>query len=387
MTMFADFALPALVAFLTALAVAVLTVVTQRWHGQLSMDSATGVQKFHDRPTPRIGGIALMVGLVTSLPFLEGEAYGLFSLLLLCSVFAFWAGLVEDVTKAVSPKNRLLAALVSGAAFVAAAGVLTPLAEPLVPVGAADWLHYGIFGLGAVGMVIGLAGTTNAVNIIDGFHGLAAGSLIIMSLTIAALAGFEGDQALAGISIVFAAGVAGFMMVNFPGGHLFFGDAGAYMAGFVVGALALLLAARTDISAFVAILVMAYPVYETLFSILRKSRREGYSPSQPDGVHLHMLVSRRHARFIAYGLGHPEWKNPISGMMMWPFSLVASMMAIVAQGSNIGGMIGLVVFCLFYGRVYQVVSLQRPPLLQKQARKWGWNEAERFRVPSGPERA
>lgn len=369
---------PGLIAFLVAWAVARLIVSTKDWHGRLSMDSDDGVQKFHDVPTPRVGGVALMAGLLVALPFLQGEVFALFGLALLCSVFAFGAGLVEDITKAVSPKHRLIAAMVSGLAFVATAGILQPLAKPLIPAGSGVIVEYLIYGAGALGIIIGLAGTTNAVNIIDGFHGLAAGSLIIMSSTIAGLALWQGDTALATMAIVFAAATGGFMVVNFPKGELFFGDAGAYMAGFMLGAMAVLLAARTDVSAFVSILIMAYPVYETLFSIVRKSRRDGHSPSQPDGVHLHMLVSRRYARFLAYGLGRPDLKNPLTGVMMWPFSLVASIMVVFSQGTNVGGVVGLVVFALFYGRVYQVVSLQRSSFMQKKAKKWGWSEAERF---------
>jgi UDP-N-acetylmuramyl pentapeptide phosphotransferase/UDP-N-acetylglucosamine-1-phosphate transferase len=373
-----------LVALIISWLAARLIVATKGWHGRLSMDTDDGVQKFHDAPTPRVGGVALMAGLLASLPFIKGEAFALLSLALMCSSFAFAAGLIEDVTKNVSPRNRLLAAMLSGLAFVATAGVLTPLAEPLVPAGAGDMTSWIIYGLGALGIIVGLAGTTNAVNIIDGFHGLASGSLIIMSTTFAGLALWQGDTALALMCVVFAAAVAGFMVVNFPRGDLFFGDAGAYMAGFMVGAMGVLLAARTDVSAFVSILVMAYPVYETLFSIVRKKRREGYSPSQPDGVHMHMLVARRYARFVAFGLDRPELKNPITGAMMWMFSLVASVMAIFAQGTNIGGIIGLIVFALFYGRIYLLVSLQKPSFLQRRAKAWGWDEGERFRRAAQP---
>lgn len=373
-----------IVALVAALAGTAL-VLTKGWHGVFSLDSQDGVQKFHDAPTPRIGGMSLLAGLLAALVVLDDAAAGLLGLVLLCAAPAFFSGLFEDLTKTVTPRLRLLAALLSGALLVATAGVVVPLAAPLVPAWSGTWGIWTIYALGALGMVIGLAGTTNAVNIIDGFHGLAAGSVIIMSLTLAALAALEGDVVLAEVCIVFAAAMAGFLVVNFPRGLLFLGDAGAYLAGFVLGALALLLAARTDVSAFVSILVMAYPVYETLFSMARKIRRPGHSPSRPDGVHLHMLVSRRFARFIAYGLEKPHWKNPITGVLMWPFSLVAACLAFLAQGTNIGGVLGLVIFVLFYARVYRLASLQRASLLQPYARKWGWDESTRYRAAGAPE--
>lgn len=100
-----------------------------------------------------------------------------------------------------------------------------------MPAGSAAWVSWLIYGIGGAGIVFGLAGTTNAVNIIDGFHGLAAGTLVIMSLTIAGFAFLEGDAALASVAFIFAAAVGGFMVVNFPGGHLFFGDAGPTWPG------------------------------------------------------------------------------------------------------------------------------------------------------------
>lgn len=373
-----DFIAAACFSVLAALGAAIAIVMTKKWHGGLSMDSEEGIQKVHDTPTPRVGGVALAVGLLVGTTMLSGEAGSLMVLILACALPAFIAGFVEDTTKAVSPRVRLFAALASGGLFLAFGNSLAPLAGPLTPAGAPAWAEVGIYVMGGIGITIGLAGTTNAINLIDGFHGLAAGSLLIMSVTIAILAGSEEDFALAAASAVFAASVLGFMVVNFPGGYLFLGDAGAYLSGFVLGALALLLAARTDISAFVSILIMAHPVYETLFSIMRRIRR-GALPMQPDGMHLHTLVSRRYARFIAYGLDKPQWKNPLTGALMWPFSFVASCLAIFAQGTNLGGIIGLLVFMLFYARVYRVVSLQRPSFLQDYAKRHGWDEAARYR--------
>lgn len=367
-------------ATLVAFSVALLLVMTQKWHGALSLDTDDGVQKFHDTPTPRVGGLALLAGLLTGLILLQGEARSILAMILICGLPAFFAGLVEDTTKSVSPRLRLLSALLSGAAFLVFSGALAPLAAPLVPENAGPIFSGCIFLLGGLGIIVGLAGTTNAINIIDGFHGLAAGSLLIMSATLAGLAVFEGDWNLAIAIGVFAGAILGFMMLNFPGGFLFLGDAGAYLSGFVLGAFAVLLSSRTDVSAFVAILVMAYPVYETLFSMFRKSRRAGSSPTQPDRVHLHMLVSRRFGRFIAFGLERPDWKNPLTGALMWPFSLVAACLAILAQGTNAGGILGLVIFALFYARVYQLVSLQRPSLLQHQAERWGWDEGARYGI-------
>ena len=352
-------AMTAILGALVSLAVSVIIVGTKTWHGALSMDSADGVQKVHKAPTPRVGGISIMLGLVVSLVFLPPSVSGILAPLIAFSVPAFLSGLLEDVTKIVSPRLRLGAAVLSAVLFLVFTGALGMLATSLTPAGASGLVTWLIYGAGVAGIIIGLSGTTNAINIIDGFHGLAAGNLIIMSAVLSGFAAAYGDRDLAVAILVFAGVILGFMAINFPGGYLFLGDGGAYCAGFILGAFAVLLAARTDLSIVTAILVIFYPVYETLFSIMRKRRRDGHSPTQPDGVHLHMLVSRHLSRAIARRIGNPDWKNPVTGMLMWPFSCLAALLAVLGQGSAIASFMGMVVFALFYNRVYDTVSLSR----------------------------
>lgn len=363
--------------FAATVVVSAVIVATRNWHARFSADNPHGIQKVHKAATPRIGGIALITGGVAGLFLLSGEAFYLFAIILCCSLPAFSGGLVEDITKSVSPRVRLTMALTSGALFVAFSGTLLPLALPLAR-GSAEWVSWMTIAMGTFGIAVGLAGTTNSINIIDGFHGLAAGSVIIMTLGIALLAHAEGDITLTSVSLVFAGVVAGFLVVNFPGGHLFLGDAGAYFCGFFLGALAVFLAARTDQSALVSILIMAHPVYETLFSIRRKSKRKGSSPTEPDNLHLHHMVSRRYARFMAFGLDRPDLRNPLTGALMWPFSLVAVILAVFAQGTSVGAVLGLMVFVVFYGRIYRVVSLQRPSFLRTWSKNRGWDEGDRY---------
>lgn len=342
------------------------------------MDSDEGVQKNHERPTPRVGGIAIAIGLLAGFLFLPGPERSVAGLILVAALPALLIGVIEDITKTVPPRVRLMAALLSGGILLGIGNVLAPLAIPLTPDTAGPGLAWAIYIMGGFGIVVGLAGTTNAMNIIDGYHGLAAGSVLIMCAALAGLSALEGDWSLVGVIAMVAATVSGFFIVNFPRGYLFLGDGGAYLSGFVVGSLALLVAVRTDVSAFVTILVMAHPIYETLFSMFRKSRRPGYSPMQPDRVHLHNLVSRRFARFIAYGLEKPDLRNPLTGVLMWPFSIIAACLAILAQGTNIGGLIGLLVFGFFYARIYKLTSLQSQSYLQPYSRRWGWDETSRF---------
>lgn len=367
-----------IIAFATALITGYLILATRGWHGRFSMDAETKIQKTHTRPTPRIGGVALVLGVLAGACLLPAGMRQLTWVLIGSVIPVFIAGLIEDLTRKVSPARRLAAALASGLVLVIASGWLAPLVEPWVS-GASPILKGAGYLLGGTLVVIGLAGAANAVNIIDGFNGLASGSVIIMAATLATLAAVHGDQEIMLGAIVLGAAMAGFMVLNWPSGSLFLGDAGAYGAGFVIAGLAFALAARTEVPMFVAMLLMAHPLYETLFSIYRKRRRKGQSPTAPDCLHLHHLVSRRFGRFLAFGLDHPEWRNPITGAMMWAFSLLASSLSLWARGSNIAGVFGLVLFAVIYGSFYKLGSLQRPARFSAWARNRGWDEGERYR--------
>ena len=142
-----------------------------------------------------------------------------------------------------------------------------------------------------------MGGVANAINIIDGFHGLAAGAMLIMlgALRLSSRTGSATTWSSA-LAVLYGALILGFFLVNFPHGKIFLGDGGAYFCGFLLAALGVLLPARNlEVSAWTAILICAYPVIETLASMRRKARRDGHSVGQPDRVHFHMLAHRRYA--------------------------------------------------------------------------------------------
>ena len=99
---------------LLSLALGVLVLLTTRWHGGVSLDGARGVQKLHTSPTPRIGGLPLVLGLVVAVAVAPSDIQNLLWPWLLAGSPAFVFGLVEDMTKRVGVQARLLATLASG---------------------------------------------------------------------------------------------------------------------------------------------------------------------------------------------------------------------------------------------------------------------------------
>jgi UDP-N-acetylmuramyl pentapeptide phosphotransferase/UDP-N-acetylglucosamine-1-phosphate transferase len=343
-------------AFLSALLFAILILATKKFHGKLTFDGDHGVQKVHTSPTPRVGGIALFLGVLTSvllLPNAEVRDIGL--ILLLSSLPAFLTGLVEDITNAVSPRVRLFSHLLSASILVLFGGYILrhtgfQFTDPLM-----KFTPFAIFL-----SVFAIAGVTNAVNIIDGYHGLASGTVLIMSAGLALLSARLGDGEIFIFSSILFSAMLGFFFINFPFGKLFLGDSGAYFSGFLISGLVIIIAVRNPgISPWVPLLIIIYPVWELLISIMRRLKREGHSPSQPDNVHLHHLVSRSMARPLARQLRWKKGRNPATSLVLWPFPLLTCLLSLNTEMTSISALLGIVIFQAFYERIYRALSLRK----------------------------
>ena len=320
----------ALIGFATALSMCMLLVLTKRWHGHLTLDGTDGVQKFHTAPTPRIGGVGLLLGLGAAwyaLPH-SSAVDRLLGQMLLAGMPAFLFGTAEDLTKRVGVRERLLATMASGVL----AWWITDLSITRINVWGLDellvWLPLSVaFTAFAVG------GVANSINIIDGFNGLASGTLIICYGALGLIAYQAGDSDLTQLCLVLACVTAGFLLVNFPFGKIFLGDGGAYMMGFLLAWVAVLLLARNPtVSAWAPLLACGYPILEVLFSVWRRLDR-ALHPGHPDRLHLHSLVKSRISR---KQLGHwsPVLRNASVSPLMWLYALVPASLSVVFASST-----------------------------------------------------
>ncbi|MCA1854607.1 glycosyltransferase [Massilia oculi] len=308
--------------FAVSLACSLLLVVTTRWHGQFSLDAIHGVQKFHVTPTPRIGGAAVALGLWLSLGALPAEQYKLLLPVLVSAMPAFIFGLAEDVTRRVSVRARLLATMASGICCWGLTGV-TLLHIGIAPLDALlGWLPASVlFTAFAVG------GVANAINIIDGFNGLASGTVFIGMATLGLIAQNAGDPDLAQLCFVVCAVTAGFFVVNFPFGKLFLGDGGAYLLGFLLAWMAVMLVYRNpQVSPWAALLACGYPVFETVFTIVRRAWGRRH-PGHPDSAHLHSLVKTVIAAHYFRALP-TALRNAAVSPISWVVALVPAWMAV-----------------------------------------------------------
>ncbi len=338
--------LPPIAAGAVALLVVLLLVATQDWHGHLSMDFTSGVQKFHTSPTPRIGGLAIALGMLGGYLLASPDAQSLLGPMILAGSPAFVLGLMEDITKRVSVRARLLATMGCGVLGWAITGYAITDAN-LVGL---DWLlGYTVLSVAFTAFAVG--GIANAVNIIDGFNGLAAGTVLIILCAFGLMAAEVGDLALARTALILGGAVVGFALLNWPLGKIFLGDGGAYFVGFGLAWMAVLMLVRhPEISAWAPMLACGYPVLEVLFSIVRRRRRRT-SAGAADRLHLHSLINRRVVRRL---LPHSSnlVRNSATGAIMWVAALLPAMIAINSPTSTPVLVLGFVVCALAYSTIY-----------------------------------
>jgi UDP-N-acetylmuramyl pentapeptide phosphotransferase/UDP-N-acetylglucosamine-1-phosphate transferase len=331
-------------------------------HAHLSHDGvASGPQKVHTQPTPRVGGLAVLAGLLVAagvtLVAGEGPLDREFGLLLVTAVPAFVGGLIEDLTKRVGVLERLMLTMLAGAlASLVLGAALGRLDVPWVDQALA-WLPASvIFTAFAVG------GITNAINIIDGYNGLASGFSIIVLIAIAVVANQFGDSLILCSALALAGALAGFMVWNWPRGRMFLGDGGAYLTGFLLAELAVLLVQRHDrVSAWFPLLLMVYPVFETLYSVYRRRAQNGASPGEPDNQHMHQMI---HAWMLSRAGATGRSSDPVamnSGVAKycWAQALVLAIMGVLFHQST--GVLALIAlgYCFCYVIVYRHLARLR----------------------------
>jgi UDP-N-acetylmuramyl pentapeptide phosphotransferase/UDP-N-acetylglucosamine-1-phosphate transferase len=363
-----------LVAFAVAL-VTTLLIVRGAMPGNgwtAAMDGQMdGPQKFHAAPVPRTGGLGIVWGLVVALllvSFQHHEAAGPGWWLLLCAAPVFVAGLAEDLTKRVGPAVRLSASI--GSALLAAWLLGASLQATGIPL--LDMLVAGAVGSIAL-TAFAVAGISNAVNIIDGFNGLASMCTVIMLGALAYVAFQVGDTVVMTLALAMIGAVLGFFVWNFPAGLVFLGDGGAYFIGFWFAELSVLLLVRNpgEVSPLTPLLICIYPVFETLFSIYRR-RLRGTSPGMPDGIHLHTLIYRRVLRWAVPDRSARAMtlRNSMTAPYLWFVCMLSVIPAMLFWDHTplVGLFVGL--FVLSYLALYwRIVRFRSPGWLHTTRRR------------------
>ncbi len=357
--MVAIFFLAILVSAVTAL----LIIRYDHIHSRFTADdTGGGPQKFHALPTPRIGGIPILVSLIACSSLLSLK--GFFDMkdagfLLLSSIPAFAGGIAEDLTKKIGPLHRLLLT------FLAAATGFYLLDGRLIRVDIS--LIDNLLIIAPVSFILTLitvGGIAHAVNIIDGYNGLS-GMVCLLIFGALGLVSFSiGDMYLTSICTILGGALVGFLIWNYPRGRIFAGDGGAYLLGFMIAEISVLMVKRhPEVSPWFPFLLVIYPVWETFFSIYRKKVLRGQSPSLPDGLHLHMLIYKRLVRWMTGSkeAKHMTRRNSLTSPYLWAFSLMSIIPAVFFWRYSVILKFFVFLFIVIYVHLYwSIVRFKTP---------------------------
>lgn len=350
-------------ALLTSFLVCLVLVRYQHMHAHISGDhDNSGIQKFHQGSIPRIGGVAIFAGLLFALlsrwtTNTEIAHFGI--ILLLSSLPCFIAGLIEDLTKRVGIKERLAACFIS--AVICGYSLNTWLGE-LQFFGLDTFL--AIPAISIAFTCFSVAGVANAFNIIDGYHGLSSAVAAIILLAIAYVAFQVNDTSIMVCAFAGVGALLGFLIWNYPKGLIFLGDSGAYLIGFWVAELSILLVVRNpDVSKWFPLLLCFYPIFETLFTIYRRLLLKRTSPGLPDAAHLHQVIYKRVVRW-AIGSTDPELltqRNAITAPYLWILSSMAAIPALLFWRNHIALKICTALFAITYMWLYWAIVRFKTP--------------------------
>jgi UDP-GlcNAc:undecaprenyl-phosphate GlcNAc-1-phosphate transferase len=348
-----------LAALMPSMALGWLILRFRGHHEQLTADTQGGPQKIHVTPVPRIGGLMIFVGFVAGIVYVaySGQLGWLQSAaIVLCTLPAFGGGFFEDLSKHGGVLLRLFATFLSaGLAFWLLGARLDRLDFPQ-----AD----GLLGYLPVSMAFTMfaaAGVSQSINIIDGLNGLAAFVGMIALACIGLIAWQLGDNLILCICIAGLGGLLGFALWNFPRGLIFCGDGGAYFVGFLIAEVSVLLVHRhREVSAWFPLILAAYPVWETLFSIYRRKLVTGKAAMRPDALHFHSLVYRwvsllnatRGGKLVAWQ------RNAVSALLCAGLPLSSAAMALAYWNETLQLSLAALAFALVYVLIYR--ELARP---------------------------
>jgi len=300
-------------------------------------------RKVHTHPMPRLGGLAIAIGVLGSsvlfldtVPMLSGVLAGL--------LIAVVTGLIDD-TRHLSPKIKFVGEILAALVFVWISGVsLTSLG---------NLLGFGDISLGVLSVpvtVFAMVGVMNALNLSDGLDGLAGGLSAIACVFLAYFA-FDGAFWLAlALALILFGALLGFLYYNAHPAIIFMGDAGSLLLGFLLSAICVLLAqaggGHMQLVPITMALILGLPIMDTLLVMSRRIL-QGKSPFSPDKTHLHH-------RLLELGIPHAG-VVPIMYALMMLYGLLAVSLNDLPEYVQLG--IGLLFSAMIFGGVEAMLRL------------------------------
>ncbi len=257
-------------------------------------------RKVHKKPMPRLGGLGIFFAFLVGYMCFAQNTVKMNSILI-GSFIIVLTGIIDDI-KPLDAKDKLIGQLLS-ASVIAFYGEI--LLENITAFGLN--ISFGYFAYPIT--ILFIVACMNIINLIDGLDGLAGGICAIFFMTIIIISFFQGRTTGLEftLALVMLGSTLGFLIHNFYPAKIFAGDSGALFLGFIIAVISLLGFKGTVLtSVFVPLLILAVPILDTLFAIIRRLLKHK-KISDADKQHLHhqllgMKFSHRNTVLIIYGV-------------------------------------------------------------------------------------
>jgi len=289
----------------------ILTPYMARVGKKQNMMDMPGHRKIHEEAIPNLGGIVIFFGFLLSLLFviqIEGQVKAL----LIGGVIILLLGVVDDIAN-LSPKHKFIIQMIPALIVIIYNSDLINsfIVNQLKSLDLLGYLLYPI-------LIFWIVGITNSINLIDGLDGLACGVSLIALVAFLILGLRQNLETLSLISIALAGSILAFLRFNFYPAKMFLGDSGSTFAGFMLASVGALWVLNSGNAFFILIpiIVLALPIFDTLFAIWRRYRSH-HPIFQADKGHLHH-------RLLARGIAH---KNVV--FILWGISAICSVIALI----------------------------------------------------------
>ena len=260
-------------------------------------------RRMHNHPIPRMGGLAIFLGfLLSTLIFvpMSSSMRGM----LLGGVIIVILGIFDDIY-ALPALPKLLVQIAAALVAVLHGNVIQVLSNPNI---FSENPYWTLGSLAVPLSVIWIVAITNAVNLIDGLDGLAAGVSAIASMTVILVAVQMGYYHIAVMTAALAGGIIGFIRYNFNPATIFMGDTGSMFIGYMLAAISVYGAVKTaaTVALIVPAIALGLPIMDTAFAIMRRYSN-GRPIFQPDKGHLHhrllaMGMNQKQAVLLMYAI-------------------------------------------------------------------------------------
>lgn len=339
---------PYVVAFTISLAVTVLSVpLVKKWAVWLGAVDRPNERKIHNGQMPRMGGLSIFLGFFSGFLYLW-PTYQYALPILVGALLMTSVGFLDDKYN-LSPRSKFFGQIIAALVVVQSGMTIDFVTIPYVGLIDFGWLSYPI-------TVFWIVAITNAINLIDGLDGLASGVSSIAVLAMIVMAILDQQWLALSLAVILLGGTIGFLFYNSHPAEVFMGDTGSLFIGYTVSVISItgLFKSITLFSLIIPIIILAVPIFDTLFAIIRRLLKK-QKLSTPDRSHLHHVL-------LALGFSHRATVH-----IIYLISIFFAVSAVIFSESILWGSLfigGLLLLMIqFTAEIIGILKNKKTPLI------------------------